>query len=104
MTAVLLTPPVTRWCCGLCTATDVTREAKVHTRMHNCAGLAGLLVPMVQEGQRVKIEAVEREDYIGNERVQFDGNGRPIMSAVITRDDGQDAVVYAPHATAHGRT
>jgi hypothetical protein len=78
----------------------VTREAEPHTRFHACAGLAGLTAPMVPARQRCKVEAVEREDFIGSEDVQFDGNGRPIMSVITTRDDGTDLVVYAP--TAHG--
>lgn len=89
-----------RWVCPNCSLTGVTREANPHTRFHACAGLKGLTAPMVQEGVRCKIEAREREDYVGGEDVQTDGEGRPIMSVVTTRDDGQDAVVYAP--TAHG--
>jgi hypothetical protein len=42
----------------------------------------------------------DREDYVGKEDVQRDGEGRPVMSAVVTRDDGEDAVMYAPCATA----
>lgn len=93
--------PVVRWECHNCTFTDVTREARPHSRMHACAGLGGLTAPMVREGERVKVEVREREDYIGGEDVQRDGEGRPIMSVVTTRDDGIDVAVYAP--TAHNR-
>lgn len=100
MNAVLLQPPVRRWECPNCDHTDVTREALPHTRMHPCRGLRGLTVPMVEAGTRCKIEAVERGDYIGDDIVQVDGDGRPVMSVLTTRDDGQDCTVYAPAATA----
>jgi hypothetical protein len=55
----------------------------------------------VPAGTRCKVEAVEREDYVGGEDVQYDDDGRPIMAVVTTRDEGNDVAVYAP--TAHGR-
>lgn len=93
--------PETRWECPNCILTDVTREARVHSRMHNCAGMKGLSTPMVEAGTRCKVEAHEREDYLGADDgwVRLDGEGRPIMSVTITRDDGEDCAVYAP--TAH---
>ncbi len=94
----LLAAPERRWSCPNCSHTDVTREAQPHSRFHNCAGLAGLSAPMVPAGTRCKVKAHEREDYIGGELVQFDGNGRPIMSVEVTRDDGNDVAVYAPTA------
>lgn len=66
--------------------------------MHTCRGLTGLAVPMVPEGTAAKVEAVEREDWIGSEQVQTDAEGRPVMAVVTTRDDGQDCTVYAPCA------
>jgi hypothetical protein len=84
------------WLCPNCDSAAVTRDAK--TPMHPCRGLAGLMVSLVPEGVRCKVEAVERGDYIGDEVVQADGNGRPVMAVVITRDDGQDCAVYAPLA------
>jgi hypothetical protein len=89
-----------RWACPSCDLTDVTREPRPHSRMHNCAGLGGLSVPMVPAGTKAHHETHEREDYIGGERVQTDADGRPIMSVTTTRDDGQDCTVYAPTATA----
>jgi hypothetical protein len=53
---------------------------------------------MVPDGTRCKVEAIERGDYIGRETVQYDGDGRPIMSVVTTRDTGQDCAVLAPLA------
>jgi hypothetical protein len=100
MSVPLLAAPERRWECPNCDHVDVTREALPHSRFHNCAGLAGLSAPMVPAGTRCKVEAVEREDYVGAEDVQYDGDGRPVMAVVTTRDDGNDVAVYAP--TAHG--
>lgn len=86
------------WLCPNCPSAAITRDGK--TPMHPCRGLAGLMVPLVPEGVRCKVEAVERGDYIGAELVQTDRNGRPVMAAVTTRDDGQDCAVYAPLAQA----
>lgn len=89
-----------RWECPNCDLTDVTREAAPHSRFHSCPGLAGITAPMVPAGTSCKVEAVERDDYIGDEDVQYDGNGRPVMAVVTTRDDGNDVAVLAP--AAHG--
>jgi hypothetical protein len=53
---------------------------------------------MVLEGTRACVRAVAREDYVGSEDVQYDGDGRPVMSVVTERDDGQDCAVFAPAA------
>lgn len=97
--AGILLLPEQRWECPNCNHTDVTREARPHTRFHACRGLRGLTAPMVSAGTRCKVEAREREDYVGKELVQTDGEGRPVMSVVTTRDDGQDCAVLAPCAT-----
>jgi hypothetical protein len=99
MTAALLVAEH-HWTCPNCTATDVTREQSPHTRFHACAGLKGLTAPMVPAGTSCKVEAVERGDWVGKEMVQVDGEGRPVMSVVTTRDDGNDVAVLAPCATA----
>lgn len=80
--------------------TDITREMRPHTRMHTCAGLRGLTAPMLEVGVKAKVEAREREDYVGSDLVQTDENGRPVMSVITTRDEGQDAIVFAPTARA----
>lgn len=90
------------WECPNCSTRGRTVEVRPHTEFHNCPGLFGLSAPMVQAGTKCKIEAIEREDYIGREDVRYDGNGRPIMAVVTTRNDGNDVVVYAP--TAYGST
>lgn len=95
---MLLEPPVTRWECPNCDLLDVTRQVGPHTRMHACRGLGGLTAPMVHAGTRANVRAHEREDYIGSEIVQMH-QGRPVMSVTVERDDGQDALVFAPLAT-----
>jgi hypothetical protein len=58
---------------------------------------------MVVEGQRVKVTARERDDYIGAEDVQYDANSRPIAQVITERPDGSnDVIVFAP--TAHSRS
>jgi hypothetical protein len=96
----VLLAPEQRWVCPNCTATDVTREAAPHSRFHACRGLRGLTAPMVPAGTRCKVEALEREDYVGRERVTTDGEGRPVMAVETTRDDGTDRAVFAPCAVA----
>lgn len=99
MNAYLLNPPEQHWVCPNCSVTDVTHEVQVHTRMHLCAGLKGLTAPMVPEGTDCKVEAVVREDYVGKDIPQLDGDGMPMMAVVTTREDGQDCAVLAPTAT-----
>lgn len=99
MRVPLLPAPEWRWECPNCDFTDVTREIEPHSRFHTCRGLAGLTAPLVPAGTRCKAVAVEREDYIGRELVQTDGDGRPVMAVVVTRDDGEDRTIYAPTAT-----
>lgn len=95
--AVILELPEQRWTCPNCTSTEVTRgEAN---RFHYCPGLAGILAPMVPEGTDCTVRALEREDFVGDELVQYDGNGRPIMSLITERPDGtNDLIVNVPTA------
>lgn len=88
-----------RWECPNCDLTQVTHQVEPHTRFHACRGLKGLTAPMVPAGTRCKVEAVERGDWVGKETVQTDGDGRPVMSVVTTRDNGTDVAVFAPCAT-----
>lgn len=98
MKATLLALPENRWECPNCAFTDVTYEYSPHSRFHKCRGLKGLTAPMVPAGTKAKVEAKEREDYVGKENVTTDGDGQPVMSVVTTRNDGQDCAVYAPCA------
>lgn len=88
--------PQHRWECPNCELKQVTTEANPHTRFHNCKGLKGISAPMVPSGTACKVEAIEREDYVRKETVQYNDEGRPIMAVVTTRDEGQDCAVLAP--------
>jgi hypothetical protein len=95
---VVLAPPEHHWSCPNCDLQTVTREVKPHTPFHPCRGLKGLTAPFVQDGVRAKVEPVERGDYVRDEVVRTDGEGRPWMAVVTTRDEGQDCAVFAPMA------
>lgn len=97
--AHLLSPPPTRWVCSNgCGVFDVT-PAGLPNRFHTCRVLGGITAPLVAEGSLVRVRAVEREDYVGKEIVQYDGFGRPIMAVVTDRPDGSnDIAVMAPTA------
>jgi hypothetical protein len=59
---------------------------------------------MLPKSMDAKVVAHDREDYVGKEDVQVDGNGRPIMSITTERADGtNDTMVFAPTARAHAR-
>lgn len=88
----------TSWECPQCPAAARTVDDKIP--MHRCRYGSGALTPLLRKGEHAKIEVVERQDYIGREKVFLDHNGRPIMSVVTTRDDGQDCAVFAPTAQA----
>ena len=92
-----------RWYCPNCpleeTSVEPAREiGGCAARFHTCKGLRGLLAPMLQAGVKAKVFAVERGDYVGKEHVQLDAGGRPVMSVVTVRDDGQDCIAFAPLA------
>lgn len=94
----LLELPEHHWSCLSCDQTDVTRETRPHSRMHSCPSLGGMSVPFVPAGTRGEHRVNEREDYIGRELVQLNDAGRPVMSIQTIREQGEDAVVYAPLA------
>lgn len=103
MGAAVLLRAERRWECPNCNLQSVTHETRPHSEFHHCRGLAGMWSPMVPAGTRCKTVAVEREDYIGRENVQTDGDGRPIMAVIVTRTEGEDRTVYAPSARASVR-
>lgn len=91
------------WACPNCHQTDVTHmppaQASVASRFHHCAGLRGLTAPMVLAGTDCKVTAVAREDYVGSEIVQTDGNGQPVMAIHTEYADGRnDVAILAPTA------
>jgi ribosomal protein L35AE/L33A len=53
---------------------------------------------MTREGERVNVTVREREDYVGDEVVTRDGEGRPIMAVNVERAHGNDVAVFAPMA------
>jgi hypothetical protein len=100
MNIPILTPEK-HWVCPNCDTTSITRNPEPHTQMHPCGGMNGFIAPMVEDGIKAKVEAVERGDYVNEEIVTYmdkDGHQVPIMSVVTTRDEGQDCAVYAPTA------
>lgn len=86
------------WYCPNCEAEARTVDASLP--MHPCAGIAGLMAPLVLQGTKAKITTNEREDYVGNENVQSDAEGRVVMSTTTERDDGQDCTIYVATAQA----
>lgn len=88
----ILQQPVQRWECAHCNTRDVTRGQP--NRMHNCPGLGGIMAPLVLEehARRTLVRKVEREDYVGTEKVQTDEDGRPIMAVETLHDDGSNDI------------
>lgn len=87
-----------RWHCPSCKQDTVTVEHRPHTPFHACPALAGLTAPFVPAGLAAVHRVQEREDYVGSELVQVDGNGRPVSFLTTVRDDGEDCTVFAPTA------
>lgn len=72
---------------------------------HPCKRAAGLMIPLIPVGTRAKSTAHERQDYIGDELVRLDANGRPIMAVTTEHADGSiDCTIFAPtaHAASEG--
>jgi hypothetical protein len=86
------------WYCPNCDAQARTVDASLP--MHTCAGIKGLVSPLILQGTKAKTETREREDYVGKELVQTDAEGNVVMSTVTTRDDGEDCTVYVGTAQA----
>lgn len=86
--------PVTRWRCPNCDVTDVTLGL-VPNRYHTCAGLHMLAAPLIREGVKCKVEAAEREGYLGREIQATGDDGVPYMNIRTTRDDGEDLIAHA---------
>lgn len=53
---------------------------------------------MTAAGLKVNVVTHEREDYVNGEILTLDGEGRPVMSIEVIRDDGTDLSVFAPMA------
>lgn len=85
------------WVCPSCDAAARTVDSK--TPMHPCRGMAGLMIPLIPEGEQGRHLPVEREDWIGKEMVQYDLEGRPVMAVQTETADSLSTTVYAPTAT-----
>ena len=91
--------PVYDWVCPSCSFE--LRLTSPKTPSHACPALAGLEVFLAQKGIGARHRVVEREDYVGTEEVQTDGEGRPVMAVYVDRPDGSnDCTMYAPTARA----
>lgn len=101
MTALL--DAESRWECQHCEHKQVLRGAVPGAVIHKCRGLAGVIAPLTPAGTRCRVRVFEREDYVAGETVQTNGYGRPIMSVVTEREDGQDCLILAPLATGGGK-
>ncbi len=105
MTVPIFRPLVRDWYCPACGQTarlPMTKPKQTH--MHTCPKLRYLSAPMLPSTTAAKVEIVERGDYVGKETVQLDPDrGRPVQSIVTTRDNGQDAIIFAPVAAARAR-
>jgi len=91
------------WECPACgkTAQVSSRYGMV---VHRCPKMGGMTTPYVRKGVKAKHELRLREDYVGDETVQTDDQGRPVMSIITTRDDGQDVRAFAPAAVVKARS
>lgn len=84
------------WECPNCDVTEVTAPLPPGaSRFHTCAGLHMLSAPLVRAGTRCKVQAEERQDYLGGEVQATGDDGRPYMAVRTTRDDGEDLAVNA---------
>jgi hypothetical protein len=70
-------------------------------RWHPCRALHMLKTPLVPAGTDCKVEALEREDYLGSEIVRTGDDGKPYGGIRTERADGSnDFAAYAPLAHA----
>jgi hypothetical protein len=84
------------WECPNCTVAERTRPLPPNaSRFHTCPGLHMLSAPLVRAGTGCKVEAEERQDYLGGEVQATGDDGRPYMAVRTTRSDGEDLAVNA---------
>ena len=101
---------ITDWYCPNCKLGTQTKGF-VANRYHHCPKLS-LTAPLIRQGTKAKVEAVQRQDYTGPNPLipssrRRDPTGKPVraiprvMNVTTTRDNGTDVLVFAP--TAVGR-
>jgi hypothetical protein len=99
--AVPLLTAMADWYCPNC---GITLSAPVpppgQAKFHVCGSLHGLTAPLIRAGVRCKVEAEERQDYLGGEIQATGDDGKPYMAVRTTRDDGCDLAVNAGLAQA----
>ena len=98
----LLRQPFEEWHCpaGCYAAEVIPALPPGATRYHACPRLHGLNAPLARVGSDVKVEAVEREDYLNGETQATGDDGRAYMAVVTTHADGHtDLAVNAGLAT-----
>jgi hypothetical protein len=92
----LLRVPFEDWYCPNCGLTERTEKLPpTSSRFHTCPGLHMLTAPLLRANVRAKVEAVEREDYLNGDMQATGDDGKPYMSVLTTRDEGQDVVANA---------
>lgn len=71
------------------------------SRFHNCVKLHNLSAPLVPVKADCKVEAVNRDDYLGDEIVNMGDDGKAYMAIETTHADGHtDRAVNAGLAQA----
>jgi hypothetical protein len=92
------------WYCPNCTVTERTESLPPNaSRFHTCAGLHMLSAPLIRDdGTRCKVEAEEREEYLGTETQAHGDDGKPYMAIRTTYDDHDNLVVNAGLAQVRG--
>lgn len=89
------------WECPNCDTTETTPALPPNaSRFHTCAGLHGLTAPLIRAGTRCKVEAEERQEYLGSEVQARGDDGRQYMAVRTTADDHDDLLVFAGLAQA----
>lgn len=89
------------WECPRCPQQHITNRPDIHTPMHHCVGMRGVLVPFVQAGVKADFRINDRQDYLGSDTVHTDRDGNVVMSVTTLREDGEDCVVHAPCVNIH---
>jgi len=98
---VPLLASMTDWYCPNCQITLTAPEPPPgQAKFHVCGSLHGLTAPLIRAGVRCKVEAEERQDYLGTEIQATGDDGKPYMAVRTTRDDGCDLAVNAGLAQA----
>lgn len=97
-------PPEEWYCPNGCGVSEVTAPLPPgSSRFHTCARLHMLTAPLVRKGMDCKVEAIEREDFLGDEIQNKGDDGKPYMAIQTTHADGHtDLAVNAGLAQVRG--